>query len=319
MRHAPSPPVRLARVAGRPLLSPEPANAWERVAVFNPAVVVHQGLVHLFYRACDRPFSEAFTSVIGRAVSRDGVVFQRDPVPVLRGEGEQEGRGVEDPRITPLGGQFYLTYTAFGGRHGGDYRIALASSADLSSWERRGVLLDEPNKNGVLFPERIKGRYALLHRRHPAIWLAYSDDLRTWDSHHKVLDATPGTWTAARVGAGAVPVRTPEGWLLVFHGADNQNTYRLGAALLDIDDPSRVLATLPHPVLEPELPWEREGLVPNVVFTCGMLELDDEYWVYYGAADTCVGAAWVKKRTLLEALHRARRSTGHARVGAACL
>lgn len=286
--------IRLKRLSDQPILRPIPDHAWERSAVFNSAAVLHEGLIHLFYRATDLPCHESYgryVSCLGHATSADGLNFTRDAGPALTGEGVQEGRGLEDPRIVHFDNRFYMTYTGFGGRFDGDYRICLASSPDLVNWTRHGVVLDEPNKDASLFPERIGGRYALLHRRYPDIWLCYSQDLHTWVDHKVIMRPRPGTWEAGRIGIAGPPIKTPQGWLLIYHAADADNVYRLGVALLALDDPSMVLYRQEQPILEPQLDWEKHGWVPNVVFSNGHVVKDDRLLVYYGGADTCLGVA----------------------------
>ncbi|MBX6377373.1 MAG: glycosidase [Clostridia bacterium] len=300
---------RLERLTNRPILEPDPSRSWEAAAVFNPAAVTRDGKIVLLYRATDRPFFEAdadgsrretpFVSVIGYAESADGIHFVRRPAPVLVGRGPHEARGCEDPRVTRLDGTYYMVYTAYGGREPGDWRIAVATSRDLVHWTGQRVLLEEPgNKNGALLPARPRGRYFLFHRRHPDIWISESRDLRHWDNHRPLLGPRSGTWDSVRVGIGPPPVLTRNGWLLVYHGVDGSGVYRLGAALLDAEDPGRVLARLDEPILEPELPWERDGLMPRVVFACGLVEMGSELNVYYGAADTRVGVASVRRETV---------------------
>ncbi|MDI3317368.1 MAG: glycosidase [Bacillota bacterium] len=289
---------RLRRLSERPILEPDPAHRWEAAAVFNPGAVVRKGRVVLLYRGSDRPFraeGEPYVSAIGYAESTDGLHFARRPRPVMVGDGGQARRGVQDPRVVPMDDRYYMVYTAFGGRGPGDYRIALAASRDLVHWGGRRVLLEEPNKDGALLPDRPDGRYYLFHRRPPDIWLAVSGDLHRWEDHRVILRPRPGSWESSRIGIGPQPLRTDQGWLLIYHGVDERNTYRLGAALLDPRDPFRVLDRLPDPILEPELDWEREGLVPDVVFSCGAVDLGDRFLVYYGAADTRIGVAELRK------------------------
>src|SRR5690606_1242729 len=158
-----------------------------------------------------------------------------------------------------------------------------------------GPMLDEPNKNASLFPEKVGGRYVLLHRRYPDIWIAYSDDLVTWTDHRKILSPIEGTWQDARVGIAGPPIRTEQGWVLIYHGARKpDNSYRRGLALLDAEDPSVVLARQDEPIIEPELEWEREGFVPNVIFSTGHALRGDDLYVYYGGADTVIGVAAVR-------------------------
>ncbi len=288
--------VRLERLSGRPILRPLPEHGWERSAVFNCAAVCNDGVFHLIYRACDLPSHDRFgdyVSCMGHAVSLDGVDFVRHDTPVFQGEGQQELRGVEDPRIVQVDGEaaFYMMYTAYGARFDGDYRISMASSEDLVNWSRCGVVLDEPNKDASLFPAKVNGRYAMFHRRWPHIWMAFSDDLVNWTDHTIVMKTVSDSWESERIGIAGPPFRTADGWALIYHGVDPSNAYRLGWALLDPMDPTKVIYRQSEPILEPELEWERVGWVPNVVFSCGQVVADGVVYVYYGAADTSIGVA----------------------------
>lgn len=131
----------------------------------------------------------------------------------------------------------------------------------------------------------------MLHRRYPDIWIAFSEDLKNWYDHKPIIKPIPGTWESARVGIGGPPIRTKDGWFLIYHAADANNVYRLGAVLLDLEDPSKIIARQKEPILEPELQWEKEGYIPNVVFSCGNAVKDDTIYVYYGGADTVIGVA----------------------------
>lgn len=290
---------KLERLSTKPVLEPTPEHPWESAAVFNCAAIYWAGRIHLIYRATDiGPHARygPYVSSLGYAVSEDGLNFRRLKYPILpAGQNPQERRGMEDPRLVQLEGKFYLVYTAFGGRFEGDWRISLATSRELQTWERHGVVLDEPNKDASLFPEKLGGRYVMLHRRYPDIWIAFSEDLRHWYDHQSIMSPRPDMWDCARIGIAGPPVRIRQGWLLLYHGADHQNVYRLGAALLDPNDPTRVLARQDEPILEPELEWERVGWVPNVVFSAGQAEVNGSLYVYYGGADTVIGVAAVKK------------------------
>ncbi|HEY5956040.1 MAG TPA: hypothetical protein VIV60_05780, partial [Polyangiaceae bacterium] len=178
---------------------------------------------------------------------------------------------------------------------------ALAKSHDLIQFERLGIILPPPNRDVAIFPEKVDGRYLALHRPmpegigRPSIWLASSPDLLSWGDHRLVASARPGKWDDLKVGGGAVPFRVKasgrDAWLVVYHGVTaSPLTYSLGALLLDADEPSRVLARSPEPILQPEAPYERCGFFGNVVFTCGLYVEDDLVRIYYGAADgvTCV-------------------------------
>lgn len=291
--------IKLERLSDKPILEPDPSRPWERAAVFNAAAIYDNGLFHLLYRATDigcHPRYGEYVSSIGYAVSEDGIHFMKLDQPVLApGAVPQERRGCEDARLVKIGDTYHLTYTGFGGRFEGDYRICRATSRNLITWERHGVVLDEPNKNGALFPEKIGGRYVLLHRRYPDIWVAFSDDLKTWYGHTKILSPIPGTWQDARVGIAGPPIKTRDGWFLIYHGARlADNSYRLGAALLDLHDPTRVLARQAEPIIEPELEWEKRGWIPNVIFSSGHALKGDDLYVYYGAADTVIGVAGMR-------------------------
>ncbi|MBO0959903.1 glycosidase [Neobacillus sp. MM2021_6] len=293
---------QLKRVTEQAILSPIPQHEWEKTAVFNTGAIAENGLVHLLYRAtdnvCDGKHGE-YTSSIGYAVSRNGVDFSRLDLPVMVGEGAQESWGVEDPRITKIDDTFYMVYTGYGARFKGDFRMSLATSKNLLTWENRRVLLDEPNKDGALFSRKVNGKYLLLHRRMPAIWLCESENLYDFDNHKVIMEPIPNSWESEKIGAAGPPIEREDSWLLFYHAVDRHKVYRLGAALLDKQDPSKVLARLKEPIFEPELTWEKEGCVPNVVFSGGQVELNDTYYVYYGGADTAIGVAAIAKKDVV--------------------
>lgn len=228
---------------------------------------------------------------------------------------ETEEFGVEDPRLTPVGDRFYLSYVAVS-RHGP--ATALASTADFRSFERHGVIFCPENKDVLLFPEKIDGAYAALHRpvcgtpfTRPEMWVARSPDLKHWGSHAPV--ALPrGEWQSGRVGGGVPPIRVTDGWLELYHGnrsptrSGGVGAYYGGAILLDPDDPSRVRRWLPAPFLAPQADFEVRGFVPNVVFPTGAVCDGDSLLVYYGAADAATAVAEFSMRELLDAMAEAR-------------
>jgi predicted GH43/DUF377 family glycosyl hydrolase len=289
--------VKLERLSLSPILEPKASNAWEAGAVFNAGVIAHGNRIHLIYRATDITSNGEegdYVNNLGYAFSSDGLHFDRLEHPILKNDDEQERRGPEDPRIVRFGNVFYMLYTGFGGRFSGDYRICLASSQNLINWKRHGILLDEPNKDAALFPEKINGRFAMLHRREPDIWLAYSDDLIKWDNHRSIMQPkVSSSWESAKIGAAGPPIKTEGGWFLIYHGVSEGGRYSLGAVLLDLADPSKILHRQSEPILEPLLDWEVDGHVPNVVFSCGQVVLKDRLLVYYGGADTVIGVAAV--------------------------
>jgi beta-1,2-mannobiose phosphorylase / 1,2-beta-oligomannan phosphorylase len=232
----------------------------------------------------------------GRRVERLGAA--------LHPEAEYEEFGMEDPRITPIGGRFYITYVAVS-RHGA--ATALASTADFQTFERHGLIFPPENKDVMLFPEQIGGQYFALHRpvcaipfTGPEMWLARSPDLVHWGGHTPLYRGNMA-WESGRVGGGAPPVRTERGWLALYHGnirptrIGQVGAYCAGAMLLDGDDPSRILQVASAPVMEPTETYEREGFVPDVVFPTGVVEREGRLLVYYGAADACTAVgeiAW---------------------------
>lgn len=294
---------KLKRLSDLPILRPNLTNEWEQGAVFNCAVVYEDGLFHMFYRASNRNFealkhqhpqlTDKFYSVIGYARSKDGLCFERQANPVFVGKGEQEAWGVEDPRVIKVENTFYMIYTGFGGRSWDDHRICLASSHDLVNWKRHGVILDEVNKDGCLLDKKIDGKFVLFHRRLPHIWMAVSDDFGTWEHHRIIMETRPNSWESRKIGIAGVPIEIEQGYLFIYHAVDQDSVYRLGAALLDRNDPGKVLSRLQEPILEPELEWETKGNVPNVVFSCGHVVKDNFLYVYYGGADTSIGVAGI--------------------------
>jgi len=284
--------LRLHRVGDKPIMTPRHDVPWEKSAVLNAAAIHDGGKFHLLYRAVAHNPGDPNRSCIGYAVSEDGIHFARLDEPVLASNVvPEEVQGVEDPRVTKIGDTFYMLYTAYDGAR---TQVALATSADLIHWQRHGVVIPDTlfgnNKDAALFPEKIGGRYCMLHRPVPDIYLAFSDDLLHWTDHVRIMQPE-FEWEAEKIGAGAQPIKTEKGWLLIYHGVDKKLWYRLGAALLDLDDPTRVIARQPEWILQPEADWEIVGDVNNVVFTCGAVLLDRELWVYYGAADTVIGLA----------------------------
>ena len=229
------------------------------------------------------------------ARSRDGVAFRFDDEPAIFPSTPYEAFGCEDPRITLIDGRYYVTYTAVSGR---GVCVGLAVTDDFTSFEKLGVMFHPFQKDVCIFPEKVRGLYVCRHRPYksefsPAsIWTAYSPDLLSWGRHEMTLAPTPGTWESERVGCGAPPIRTRDGWLEVYHGADETGRYHLGAMLSDLDRPERVVTRSRTPVMEPEADYELEGVYGNCVFSNGLVVDDDgTVTVYYGAADRICAAA----------------------------
>jgi len=305
----------LTRHPTNPVLLPDPASDWECYNVFNPAVIHHDGLFHMHYRAQGLDW----VSRIGYAVSEDGVHWNRLRRPVLEPVDGSDSRGVEDPRVTEIEGVFYMTYTAYGngqdltglGRpvRSGESDVLpilpmIARSENLVTWERLGpIVRGEDNKDHVLFPCKIGGRFVAFHRRRPDVWLAYSDDLATWREEEMAPIFGPrpeNDWESNKVGANGPPIETEHGWLMLYHGTDADNVYRFGVCLLDLDDPRRVLSRPREPIFEPQELWELRGDVPNVVFSCANPVVEGTVYVYYGGGDHVIGLATCRLDELLD-------------------
>jgi beta-1,2-mannobiose phosphorylase / 1,2-beta-oligomannan phosphorylase len=324
-------PFVLKRVSTGPLLTPRPEVSWERGAVLNSAVWEENGKTYLFYRAIDHdtgwtqenPVGGRYYTSVGLATSDDGIHFERREQPVIP-FGFMGGKSeAQDCRIVKIEGTYYLTYCLYD-KDVGLPRPGYSVSTDLVHWEHRGELVPFAdhgyNKNAALFPEKINGRFALLHRpeaaayRHlprqsfcwrgwsrapitderelPGVTLSFSDDLKTWKDTQVVIKPRRDSWDNVKVGPGAPPIRTAKGWLNVYHAVDASHTYRLGLALHDLKDPSIILKRQDQWILQPEADWEKHGDVDGAIFTCGaLLRPDGTLRVYYAGADTVIGLA----------------------------
>lgn len=238
--------------------------------------------------------------------SRDGIHFQGDPnYPAIFGRGELESYGIEDCRVVQIGDTYYLTYTQVS-PHG--VGVGLRTTRDWRKIVEHGMVFPPHNKDCAIFGEKIGGNYYALHRpSSPSlggnyIWLAESPDALYWGSHRCLAHGRIGMWDAVRVGAGAAPIRTPQGWLEIYHGADADHRYCLGALLLDLESPWKVLARSREPIMEPIAEYERTGFFGNVVFTNGHLVDGDTVTLYYGASDSVICGARLSIASILESL-----------------
>lgn len=239
------------------------------------------------------------------AWSDDGERFTAEPVPTLVGEGPQEAFGIEDCRVTTCAdGTYLLTYTAVSADGVG---VGCIATRDWKTFERRGMIIPPHNKDCAIFAEPIAGRHWCLHRPSGVglggnfIWAASSPDLLHWGGHRCIARTRPGMWDSERIGAGCAPIRTPEGWLEIYHGSDRKR-YCLGALLLDLDDPTRVIARSREPLMEPSAPCEQTGFFGHVVFTNGHVVDGDRISMYYGAADEVICGAHLSIREILASL-----------------
>lgn len=287
------------RYPGNPILTKHDVP-YAVETVHNAGAIKFEGRYILLFRS----HRHNGRSIIGIARSDNGYDFDVDPepfmVPSIEADFSQfEEYGVEDPRICPLDDAYYITYSAYS-RFG--VRIGLARTYDFKTVERISLISEPDMRNVVIFPETFDGRYARLDRPHSeinpwSIWLSWSRDLVHWGESVPVINPVNYHWDQMKIGPGATPIKTPDGWLNIFHGVFptmDGSVYRLGVALHDIANPATVLGVADNWILSPEDSWELTGYVHNVVFTCGAVAEDDgTLKIYWGAADNvmCVGTA----------------------------
>ncbi len=287
----------MKRFEGNPILRPVATNGWESRLVFNAATCCLDKRIHILYRA----MGDDGISRLGYAASSDGFhIEERLPFPVFEPVTEAEKDGCEDPRLTLLDGKVIMAYTALREcNHQNVHQVSLTSIAEsdftCKQWKWSERLLPFQgirNKDAVLFPKRIGGKYALFHRIDPDICVAYSDDFSKWYGLRAVMGPRGNGQDCWKVGAAGPPIEVNEGWLFIYHGVDFERVYSLGVALLDKNNPEIVLDRPAKPILTPVEEYERFGKVPNVVFSCGNVLIDDQVLVYYGGADSvlCVAA-----------------------------
>jgi predicted GH43/DUF377 family glycosyl hydrolase len=306
--------VLLLRVAERPLSeSPE----WVLYPYQNQAGEIEIGSVRRDNPnydtsdprlILDRQNGSIFLTSISHlrlARSRDGVHFEVDAHPWLASQTLYEGFGVEDARITAIEGRYLVNYTAVS-QYG--VATALAETHDFSAVKRCGIIFPPANRDVALFPEKINGQYVCYHRPMPGmfgglhIWMATSPDLLHWGQHELVLEAGSDSWGGGRIGGGAPPISTERGWLSIYHAADSNQRYCLGAFLAAHDDPGRVIARASQPILAPEASYETSGFFRNVVFTCGTVLQGGTLRIYYGASDEYIALAEAPLNDILDSL-----------------
>lgn len=328
----------LFKKTDKPVLSPREDVEWASGAVFNPGTWYEDGKIHLLFRAIpagykktklkerapgepEFGFDDSYVSYIGYAVSTDGINFEWAPEPFIKpGSAVFNKHGAEDPRICKIGDEFLITYTALQ-RPAFDpvdgVRIGLASTQDFKNIDHHSIV-GPPNKrdkDAVIFPRSINGKIGMIHRITPNMQLIWFDSLdelyapspEKWSDHLASLDEhvlmKPAfEWESLKIGAGPTPVETEHGWLIIYHGVSQNHEYRMGLALLDLEDPTKIIARAPEYVLSPELDFEKTGDVPNVVFPEGAVIIDDILHVYYGAADLVIGHAYAPLNDVLNYL-----------------
>ena len=333
--------MKLQRYEGNPILAPNPENEWESLVTTNPGAWYDEDAkqVLLLYRAAGPGIEH--TIYFGLAVSKDGYHFERvsgRPVFSPSADGFDAGC-VEDPRITKMGEYYYITYACRPFPPGqywlpmdknlhrpppcppefpkvlrkNDTSTGLALTKDFRSFIRAGRLTNPmlDDRDVILFPEKVNGKYMLIHRpvswvgeeygtEHPAMWISSGDDLLDFRDS-KILLKSKYDWER-RIGGSTPPIKTEHGWLTLYHAVGPDGHYRLGALLLDLNDPANVLHRTPDWLIQPEKDYELEGYYNGVIFPCGKVVIDGTLFVYYGGADKYVGLATCGLEALLDYL-----------------
>lgn len=327
-------PYDLTRHTANPIVSPRANHEWETEGTFNPgAVTDDHGIVHLFYRALGRDG----ISRIGHAESSDGrMITDRSDYPVyepVHGYGMPDSAqvpgphhydlavnpsgggwgGAEDPRAIRIGDRVYIIYTAFEGWDNMRIGVTSISMKDLEAkkwrWKRPALIspAKAQNKNWVFFPEKIRGKYVILHSVSPTVSVEYVDSPESMPAikSHAPKGGRQEYWDNWMRGAGAPPIKTDIGWLLLYHAMDklDPNKYKVGAMILDLEEPTKVLYRSPEPILSPEMPYENDGK-PGVVYATGAVVKDGKLFVYYGGGDRHTCVAETPMAPLLEWLKR---------------
>lgn len=238
--------------------------------------------------------------------SNDGIHFREDKeYPSLFGEGQYETYGIEDCRVAKIEDTYYLTYTMVSSNGVG---VGLRITKDWKNFEKKGMILSPHNKDCAIFEEKINGKFYALHRPSSPelggnyIWLVESLDAVHWGNHKCIAKTRDGKFDSKRLGAGASPIKTESGWLAIYHGATKENRYCLGAILLDLNDPSKVIARSENPIMEPTTNYEKKGFFGEVIFTNGHIVNGDQIQIYYGAADEFVALATFSIKEVLKTL-----------------
>lgn len=335
--------MQFSKCPENPILKPNSAHPWESLCVLNPAVIYQEkeGLFYMLYRAAGN--DDEHYIYIGLATSRDGIHFTREgDEPLLAPDKNgADGGGVEDPRVIKLGDYYYLTYASrvfapgqywredkkhygFSPEYGplvlqyNNTETHLAISPDLRHWKKLGRITSakDDDRDVVIFPEKINGRFYRTSRPtyrcgegypnpKPAMWITSSSDLLEWDEPLELFYQGHEDWESFKVGASCPPLKTEKGWLLIYHGvSEKDHAYRVGAMLLDLQNPRKILAKTRKPLMEPTLPYETEGYYNGCVFPTANVIKDGQLYLYYGAADHFIGLAQCSLEELLASLSK---------------
>ena len=324
--------MKLKKFEGNPILSPNDENDWESLVTCNPGVYYDKGVFYMLYRAAGNDHDHVIRLGLATSKDGFNFERASDSPVFGPGENNFDSGCVEDPRIVKYDDDYYVTY-AFRPFPPGQYwrfghdevklpesgphtpaaiarnlgNTGLAVTKDFRSFRRLGRITSPvlDDRDVILFPEKVNGQYVMLHRpkeyvggehgvKYPSIWMKFSDDLLNWEEKesHLLLSGIEGSWEE-KIGGSTPPLKTPHGWLLIYHGVENggRGYYRAGAVLLDLENPLKIIAKAPGFILEPEFAYETEGYYKGCVFPTGNVILDETLYVYYGGADKYVGVA----------------------------
>jgi predicted GH43/DUF377 family glycosyl hydrolase len=304
------------RFAGNPIISPRPGFLWEAGGTLNPAAIDINNKTYIVYRAA----SPTNVSVLGFAKSSDGFTIEErldKPIYIPRADFEfrpnsNANYGCEDPRMVIIDDKIYMTYTGYDGvtpRVAVSY-ITIHDFIDKrwSAWSMPNAITPPgiPNKDAAILPEKVDDKYMVIHRVNESICADYIDSLdfskETIKKCIEIIGPRKGMWDGEKVGIAGPPVKTKHGWLLLYHGVSRSKKYRVGALLLDLKDPTVVKARTAVPVFEPKEVYERNGIVPNVVFPCSLIVRNGKVYIYYGGGDNVIGVATADLEDLLNKL-----------------
>lgn len=332
--------MKLKRYDGNPILGPVPGSTWQSACNTNPAAWYDGKKVHLLFRG--GPDDNVHRIYFGLAESEDGFHFRRVSDEPVFGPSDNgfDGGAIEDPRIIQFGDTYFVTYAArmyppgpywkkiMGlNAHNPTFpeetplavrwnitRSGLAATKDFKTWHRFGPITSASvdNRDAIIFPEKIRGRFFMLHRpgtwtgkrygcEKPSIWISSARDMLCWKNDH-LLAQPVFDWESQKIGGSAPPIKTDKGWLTLYHGVDSNGVYRTGAMMLDLKDPRHVLARTRQPILEPEMDYEKKGIVPNVVFPCGNVVINGTLFVYYGGADKVCAVATAPLKEMVDSV-----------------
>lgn len=244
-------------------------------------------------------------SYIRIARSKDGRNFTVDSEPFLYPFNEYQSFGIEDARVTQMGDTYYINFSSVSEVGVCD---SLVSTKDFVTFTDKGNIFAPENKDVLIFPEKVNGLYYALHR--PSLksignydmWIATSPDLQHWGNHKHLAGVREGHWDNGRIGGGLVPIKTEKGWLEIYHGATSESRYCMGAMLLDLENPTKVIARTKTPILEPEAEYEKKGFFGEVVFGCGGIVNEDILQMYYGVSDTSMACCELSIQEILKQL-----------------